>query len=110
MQDAGLIGPCNCPGSAERSAATLAIERSFMTKEHSVCRTPIHVGEVIIARQDQDTRSIILAEQLVVTLMLNNNTEDNAKVYTDDHAGYRGLPNHEAAQNRRIEEESGRQK
>ena len=36
--------------------------------------------------------------------------EDNAKVYTDDHAGYRGLPNHEAAQNRRIEEESGRQK
>ena len=41
---------------------------------------------------------------------VQDRTEDNAKVYTDDHAGYRGLPNHEAAQNRRTEEESGRQK
>ena len=41
-------------------AATLAIERSSMTKQHSVCRTPIHVSEVIISRQNQDTRSIIL--------------------------------------------------
>ena len=35
-------------------AATLAIERSSVTKEHSVCRTPIH----LVTRQNQDTRSI----------------------------------------------------
>ena len=29
---------------------------------------------------------------------VQDRTEDNAKVYTDDHAGYRGLPNHEAVQ------------
>ena len=41
-------------------AATLAIERSSMTKEHSVCRTPIH----LVTRQNHDTRSIIFAGQL----------------------------------------------
>ena len=45
-------------------AATLAIERSSMTKEHSVCRTLNHVNEVIVTRQNQDTRSIIFADQL----------------------------------------------
>ena len=29
---------------------------------------------------------------------VHERTEDGAKVYTDDHAGYRGLPNHEAVQ------------
>ena len=29
-------------------AATLAIERSSMTKEHSVCRTQVHLYEVIV--------------------------------------------------------------
>ena len=29
-----------------------------MTKEHSVCRAPVHVSEMIITRQNQDTRSI----------------------------------------------------
>ena len=38
-------------------AATLAMRRSFMTKEPPVCRTPIHVSEGIFTRQNQDTRS-----------------------------------------------------
>ena len=29
---------------------------------------------------------------------VQDRTEDGANVYTDDHAGYRGLPNHEAVQ------------
>ena len=33
-----------------------------MTKEHSVCRTPIHMSKVTITRQNQDTRSIVLLE------------------------------------------------
>ena len=41
-------------------AATLAIERSSMTKEHSVCRTPVNLSEVIVTLQNQDTRSIRL--------------------------------------------------
>ena len=31
-----------------KGAATLAISRSYMTKEHSVCRTPIHLREVTV--------------------------------------------------------------
>ena len=31
-----------------KGAATLAIRRSLMTKEPSVCRTSIHLGKVIV--------------------------------------------------------------
>ena len=41
-------------------AATLAIERSSVTKEHSVCRTTIH----LVTRQNQDTRSLVRGQLL----------------------------------------------
>ena len=39
-----------------RGAATLAFWRSSITKERTVCRTPIHLSEVIVTHQNQDTR------------------------------------------------------
>ena len=41
-----------------RGAATLAIQRSSLTKNASVCRTPIHLSEVILTHQNQDTRTL----------------------------------------------------
>ena len=38
-----------------------------MTKEHSVCRALVHVSEMIITRQNQDTRSIYELMQFGVT-------------------------------------------
>ena len=46
-----------------RSAATLAIQRSSLTKNASVCRTPIHLSEVILTHQNQDTRTLKRAKR-----------------------------------------------
>ncbi len=46
-----------------RSAATLAIQRSSWTKNASVCRTPIHLSEVIVTHQNQDTRTLKRAKR-----------------------------------------------
>ena len=46
-----------------RGAATLAIQRSSLTKNASVCRTPIHLSEVILTHQNQDTRTLKRAKR-----------------------------------------------
>ena len=46
-----------------RGAATLAIQRSSLTKNASVCRTPIHLSEVILTHQNQDTRTLKTAKR-----------------------------------------------
>ena len=42
-----------------KGAATLAINRSLMTKEPSVCRTSLHFGKVHCTDQNQHTRSLV---------------------------------------------------
>ena len=67
LQDAGLVGPGNRSGSIRKGAATLAIKRSLMTKEPSVCRTPLHLSNGIVTDKNQHTRSLATSLFAVVS-------------------------------------------
>ena len=55
----------------------------------------------VVGMKDRDTGQVTATpvestDKVTLQTFVESNTEDGAKVYTDEHAAYHGLPNHEA--------------